>query len=506
MTQRPSIARSTYWNFLGLALPLAVALFAIPILIKGLGTDRFGILTIAWVIMGYFVLFDFGMGRATTKFLAEYLERDERLRVPGLVWGSFFAHVVLGFLGGGALALLVPWLTGEFFKVPPALVPEVAAAFYLLAISVPIVVCATCFRGILEALHRFDLVNAVKIPSSMFNYLGPVALLFFTNNLAAVVGLIVIGRIVALLALAWLCVRAVPEAWSKMHFNSEDLKRLMGFGGWLTVSSLVTPLIGLMDRFVIGALLSMSAVAYYATPYEVVTKLWIFSASLLSVMFPVFSALSVRAGTEIRELCIRATNYLMLAVSPIVAILVCFPHELLDLWIGPEFALQSAPVARWLAVGVFVNVLAQVPFAGLQGIGKADVPAKLQLIQLPVYAVVMVYLASVMGIVGVAIAWTVRAVVDMGLLSIAADRLLPAAETRTPAFCARKVLLVCAALLVFWMIGPGLLGNALAKASVFFPLLVLLVVWQWFYLLTDSDRLVVARAVRRMLGPGLNVR
>jgi O-antigen/teichoic acid export membrane protein len=506
MMQRPSIARSTYWNFLGFALPLAVALFAIPILIKGLGADRFGILMIAWMIMGYFALFDFGMGRATTKFLAEYLERNERCRVPALVWSSIFVHIALGLLGGGALALLVPWLTGEFFNIPSALAAEVAAAFYLLALSVPVVVCATCFRGILEALHRFDLFNAVKIPSSLFNYLGAVALVYITNNLAALVGLIVIGRIIALLALVLLCIRAAPGLWSKTSFNAAVLRQLTGFGGWVTVSSLVTPLIGLMDRFIIGAFLSMSAVAYYATPYEVVTKLWIFPASLLSVMFPVFSALSVRAGAEIRELSIRATNYLVLAVSPIVAILVCFPGELLDLWIGADFAIQSAPVARWLAVGVFINVLAQVPFAGLQGIGKADVPAKLQLIQLPFYAAVMAYLASVMGIVGVAIAWTLRAIVDMGLLSAAAARLLPAAGSRIPASYPGKILFVCVAMLLFWAVGLGLPGNALSKVSVFILLLAILVLWQWFYLLNGSDRLVAARAVRRIFGPGWNMR
>ena len=499
MKRRASLVRSTYWNFLGLALPLVVALFAMPPLIKGLGTERFGILTIGWVIMGYFVLFDFGMGRATTKFLAEYIERNELSRLPSLVWGSFFAHVILGLLGGMVLAWLVPWLTGELFNVLPALVPEVTAAFYLLALSVPVVVCAACFRGILEAVHRFDLVNAVKIPSSVFNYLGPIAVLFFTRDLAAVIGLIVIGRVIALLALFLLCLKVLPGSWSSFSFNPAVVKPLISFGGWLTISSLVTPIIVFMDRFIIGALLSMSAVAYYVTPYEIVTKLWIFSASLLAAMFPVFSALSVNPGKEIRELCVRATNYLMLAAAPIVAILVAYSHELLDLWIGADFARQSAPVAQWLAVGVFINVLAQVPYAVLQSIGKADVPAKLQLPQLPLYALAIGYLVSWIGITGVAIAWTLRAIVDMGLLSLAAEKLLPNTESKTPVLPLMKIMFVSVAVLLFWAMGSVFFGRPLAKFSVFSALFLLFVVWQWFYLLSKSDRTRLIGAIKCLI-------
>ncbi len=506
MKRRASLAHSTMWNFLGLALPLVVALFSIPFLIRGLGTERFGILTIGWVIMGYFVLFDLGMGRATTKFLAEYIERNELSRLPSLVWGSLLAHIVLGLLGGVVLALLVPWLTGEVFKMPPALIPEVTTAFYLLALSVPVVVSATFFRGILEAVHRFDLVNAVKIPSSVFNYLGPVAILFFTRDLAAVIGLIVIGRIVALLALYLLCVKVLPKLWSNFSFDPVVVKPLISFGGWLTISSLLTPVIVLMDRFIIGAFLSMSAVAYYVTPYEVVTKLWIFSASLLAAMFPVFSVLSVNPGKEIRELCVRATNYLMLAVSPIAAILVVYSYELLDLWIGADFAWQSAPVAQWLAVGVFINVLAQVPFTALQGIGRADVPAKLQVIQLPLYALAIVYLVNRMGIVGVAIAWTLRAIVDMGLLSLAAEKLLPTAESKTPALPLVKIAFVFVAVLLFWAMDSVFSGNPLTKLSVLFALILLFVAGQWFYVLSKSDRTGLVGALNRLIRPVWNAR
>ena len=70
-----SITHNVLWNLVGAGLPLLVAIFVIPILIKNIGTARFGVLTLAWAVVGYFSLFDLGLGRAITKLASESLDR-----------------------------------------------------------------------------------------------------------------------------------------------------------------------------------------------------------------------------------------------------------------------------------------------------------------------------------------------------------------------------------------------------------------------------------------------
>lgn len=65
--------RDVLWNLVGTGLPMLVAIPAIPALISGLGAARFGVLTLAWVVVGYFSLFDLGLGRAMTQLVAEKL-------------------------------------------------------------------------------------------------------------------------------------------------------------------------------------------------------------------------------------------------------------------------------------------------------------------------------------------------------------------------------------------------------------------------------------------------
>lgn len=497
MNRDVAIARNTVWNFVGTTLPLVVAVFTIPAIIRGLGTERFGVLTLAWTIVGYFALFDFGLGRATTKFVANYIERGVLELLPQVVWTSLIGHTALGLVGGAMLALFAPWLSEVFFTIPPALMWEVRVTFYLLAVSVPLVVVTACLRGLLEAVHRFDLVNFIRIPAGIINYVGPLGVMLFTSNLVAVVGFIVACRAVVLAVHAFISLRRLPVPAGHVRFASDALCPLLRFGGWLTVSNLVSPLIVFIDRFAIGALVSMSAVAYYATPYEIVTKLWVFSASLLAALFPVLSALAVAQNAEIRVLHRRAIRYLLVMVAPIVGLLLVFADELLELWVGSEFARHSASAAKWLAVGVFTNVLAQVPFTVLQSMGKPDIVARLQLVQLPFYAVAIWYLTLTWGVNGTAIAWAARAAIEFLLLVFAADRLMPAHGARDSGMPLHHIMVVGGALLAFWIIGTAFVAELAMQIAAFGIMVSLLIAWEWRFMLDAADRRSLISAAKQ---------
>src|SRR5260370_8362504 len=71
LTSGRLLARNTIWNLLGQLLPMAVAVVAIPPLVRGLGVARFGVLSLGWIVVGYFSLFDLGIGRAPPKLVAD---------------------------------------------------------------------------------------------------------------------------------------------------------------------------------------------------------------------------------------------------------------------------------------------------------------------------------------------------------------------------------------------------------------------------------------------------
>src|SRR5438445_11121396 len=90
-------------------------------LIRKVGTERFGILSIAWALLGYLGLFDLGLGRATTKFVAECLGRGELEKMAGLAWTSMASQVLFGIAGGLLSAAAVPLLVHRVLNIFPAL-------------------------------------------------------------------------------------------------------------------------------------------------------------------------------------------------------------------------------------------------------------------------------------------------------------------------------------------------------------------------------------------------
>lgn len=180
-----------------------------------------------------------------------------------------------------------------------------------------------------------------------------------------------------------------------------------------------------MDRFLVAALLSMAAVAYYATPFEVVTKLLFVAGALVGVLFPAFAASHARDPQLFAQLFVKGLKYIFILVFPAVLVTVVLAGEGLQWWLGGEFSLHSTAVLRWLAIGVLVNSLAQVPYALLQGAGHPDLTAKLHLVELPLYLLGVWWAIGRYGIEGAALAWMVRVILDALLLFVLAKRLLP---------------------------------------------------------------------------------
>src|SRR5437660_6747976 len=118
LTSGRLLARNTFWNLMGSGAPMIVAVFCIPILIRGLGKDRFGVLTLAWALIGYASLFDIGLGRALTQLVAKKLGSGEDHEIPVLAWTSLLLMLGLGAAGTLTIISISPWLTHHALKVP----------------------------------------------------------------------------------------------------------------------------------------------------------------------------------------------------------------------------------------------------------------------------------------------------------------------------------------------------------------------------------------------------
>jgi len=499
---RGLLARNTVLNLAGQVIPLLAALATIPYVVRSLGPERFGILAIAWLVLGYFALLDFGLGRAATKFIAECLARRDFEQLPGLFWTSLGLQIFMGCCGGLVLAVLTPVLAERIFQVQPPMQAEARQIFFALALSLPVVLATNGLRAVLEAAQRFDLVNLLRVPASISVYLLPALGLRLGASLVQIVLLMVAARLVVSLAHVGCCLLIFPGLGVRLRWSRTTLNLLLRYGGWVTVSNLVNPVLLYVDRFFIGFLLSVSLLGAYTVPFEAVTKLWIIPASLASSLFPAFSALAATQDvSRLTLLYSRSFKYLLLLVGPVVLLLVLFAGDILTLWMGAAFARQTTAVFQILACGVFVNCFAHIPFGLLQSHGRPDLAAKVLLCELPLYLPLAWFLVRHWGIPGAAMGWALRVAIEVvvfGLLVAKVFGLDPQAFAEHGVLksllgiAALGIALAGVKLLFHWPL-PAQLAASIGMTAIFCGLV-------WRTILDRADR----GQVRGMFAPVLN--
>jgi len=324
---RQRLVNNVLFNLSGQGLPLLAALFAIPLLIKALGIDRFGIFTLIWVVVGYFGLFDLGIARAMTKLVAERFGTTRENEIPGIFWTAIPVVLLSGLVGALILFTSASGVAQYILKASPELQQETLPAFYLLALSIPLVISIAGLTGFLEAAQRFGLINLVRIPMGVFGFLGPLLVLSYSHSLYALTAILLAGRALEFVALFILCLKVLPDLRRGIRFRVANIRPLLSFGGWITVSNVVGPFLTHLDRFFISALISVAAIAYYATPYSIITKLLIIPGALVGVLFPTFALLLKQNRGQAAQMFYRSSKYVIFAMFPLLLILITFAHE-----------------------------------------------------------------------------------------------------------------------------------------------------------------------------------
>ena len=431
-----SIRKNTLWNLFGSGAPMLLGLLALPYLLGQLGIERLGVLTLVWALIGYFSVFDFGLGRALTQKVSELRASGSGEQLLSTVRHGMRLLGWLGVGGGGLLAAGVYTVDLALLKVSESLVDDTRTALLLAALSIPATTLTSGLKGVLEGMEQFRQVNLLKLVLGLANFGAPVVSVALTGpSLTGVVLSLVLSR-AAIWVLHHIAVGRVlpPRVRGQGGLQAGRAKELLVFGSWMTVSNLVSPLMVVADRFIISALLGAAAVAYYAVPSDMLIKLLIVPAALSSAAFPAFARLLVADVTAAAALYRRSMTIVFAVMAPLMTLIAAAAHPGLTLWLGSAFADQAAGIVVILSAGILLNSLAQIPLALAQGAGRVKATSLLHLAEFAVYAPA-VYLATLhFGLTGAGVAWAGRAGADALLLHLLARRALrDRARTVAPA-------------------------------------------------------------------------
>ena len=419
-----TVARSAFWNILGRAGPMLIAIVATPFLFADLGPARWGLFTLALSLIGIFGIFDFGIGRALTKLLAEKLALGEVDEAAALTRTGLVLLTLLGCAGALILAAFAHLWVDYGLRVSPREHDEVLRALYVLCVAVPFVILNAALWGVISAFQKFRAANLVNMPILAFYYIGPLLVLRVVDSLVVVMTVLVCCRLVMTYCYWRICIKEMPSL-AVARSDWRHARALTRLGGWMTVSNLAWPILMYIDRFLVASIVSAAAAGYYTTPSDLLGRFSLVTIAVMGTAFPALAAAHridpAQAATLLRRSLLAIVSILFLPALVIVA----FSHEILTLWVGAAFAAPAGSVMQWLALAVVLAAADAVVSGFIDSIGRPDVNAKFSIAELFIYVPILVGLLHLFGIQGAAVAWTARVGIDLCVRVVIASKLSP---------------------------------------------------------------------------------
>lgn len=199
------------------------------------------------------------------------------------------------------------------------------------------------------------------------------------------------------------------------------LREIVTFGGWITVSSIVSPIMSYFDRYFLAAVSGASSVAIYSLPADLIRRLNLASILISRTFFPYFSENSNNALKYLSAAKV-ATFVIFTSVLFVALMLFAYGENILLLWLGYDYVDKTLQIFNILIVGLVFNGWSQAPLLILQTTNKVKLPAVFHLFEVIPYMILFVVLVEQLGVAGAAYSWSIRTFVDFLLLSLAAGR------------------------------------------------------------------------------------
>lgn len=409
-------ARAVYLNLAGGAAPVLAALVAFRIVAEKAGTARLGMLGVAWTLLAFLAVADFGFGRFFAKRFAQATSRDELLRERIVLKRFSCAALTMGIVLVPLVIAVLPiaeWLPRGLNARDAA--SSVVAARLIIGV-VPVMLLTRGLRGALEGRLMFGHANLMRGVFGSLSFAAPAVVAYWTVDLRFLVGAAVAVRVFELIAQLFDTRRALPSGMPSVVVPFRWLE-MVREGGWFSVSSITGPLLGTLDRLLVARMISAVAVAAYYVPQELGSKVVGFPTAVTIAAYPRLArAVAARDHARYRSLTRQALVLSLAVCLPFCVVFAAMPDAVWN-WFDPGFGVDAGRITGILAIGLLCNCVAQVPYISLQALGRVDLVAKLHMVEVPLFVGALTALIPAYGIVGAAVAWAARNVIDCsGLL------------------------------------------------------------------------------------------
>jgi O-antigen/teichoic acid export membrane protein len=404
MTER--ILRNIGSGLIAQAWSGVLGIMVLPILVRGLGAERYGLLALSLALIGFAAIADLGVGRAASKYLAEDFERNETSRTQQHISSALTICAVMGLGGTCILAWSTPFLVDHVLKIPQHLAREARIVMWTTSLGLLPVLLRISFDGTLAGHHRIAELSIGNILANTLKAGLSVAAVLTGRSIVGVVTANVCVSYLHAFGL-WLYARRyfAGRVNIRLGWNSQIARELVRLGLLSSASSFLAGILLLyFDRFVIAVFLPLAALGYYSAAFDITSKQCYISSPIGQAFFPVFSGKSKAGPAEFQKYYFHATKMQAVGLTGLAAMLTVLARPLLTYWISRDIAINSTAVMGVLTLGMLLSSYANLPYiAILAGSENPAACPKIFAIAFAAHVLFSLLLVKVAGTFGVAL-------------------------------------------------------------------------------------------------------
>ena len=398
-----SIARNSIYGLSTWFFPLALSFVATPVIVKLLGHEDYGIYALVLSFIAY--SFNFNVGRAITKFVAENRAGGESEKSAEIISATLFINLSLG--GTGLIAILAGanFLVSDVLRIQPASQEKTVYALYIAALTIFFLMLYQVFNAVLQGLHRFDVYAKIYNINNILLISGNLALALAGFGLLPLLGWNLLVTALSALVSAVTAKRLLPAIAFNFKFRRETLKLVFGYSSGVIAYQILANVLLLFERSWITGKLGAENLTFYVVPMMLALYIHSFIASLLLVIFPLASELK-NDKEKLLRLYQKATKIVSFLAVFFGATLIVESRPFLTLWMGAEFADKSAPLLILHAITFSLLAIEIVAWQMTEGLGYPNFNCYIFMICFIISICGMIWLIDENGNYGVALART----------------------------------------------------------------------------------------------------
>lgn len=407
------IRRALIANYGAIAIGLASSAVTVPVLLKGLGADRYGAYTlaIAWAIL--LQLPFSGLETGATRMVSEYNAAGRLEELRRILAGSVTTIFAAAFAFCAAGALLGLALPSTVF---PATLTTAAPNFpTILAIGcmgVPFRSLSLLLGGACRGLFHFRPLAAVNSVATILQAAGTIAIVWSGGGILPLLTFWSVLSAPVAAAQYALLRRALGQPLPMSFPRMSVVKHLGREAGWLGVEQAFHGAAMESDKFILSFANSAAQVGYYAIAFRIPLMLNVLANEYASLYMPVVAAADAQVRRKsVLSILVRANRHILLVFVPLAVFGAIWAPELLNIWIGSAHASDITPVFRVALLIVSFYAMQEVVFSILYGLNRFRESAHITAAQSVLRVALAITFAGRWGATGVATAVLISVII-----------------------------------------------------------------------------------------------